>query len=47
MLEAIVLFVFFGTFCLAHFTGERVFVVVCAVAAGIEAVIILIERILR
>jgi len=49
MLEAIVLLVFFASFCLAHFVerDNGLFSVICAVAAGLEAGIILVERILR
>lgn len=42
-LETIVLIVFFASYCLAHFTKERLFVVVAAVAAGVEAVLLLLE----
>lgn len=49
MLEAIVLLVFFASFCLAHFVNRDngLFTVICAVAAGVEAVIILIDRVIR
>ena len=43
MLETIVLLVFFASYCLAHFTKESLFIVVAAVAAGVEAVILLLK----
>ena len=43
MLETIVLLVFFASYCLAHFTKEYLFITVAAIAAGVEAVILLLE----
>lgn len=43
MVETTVLLVFFASFCLAHFTKEPLFTVVAAIAAGVEAVILLLE----
>lgn len=41
-LQTIVLIVFFASYCLAHFTGDRIFAVVAAVAAGVEAILLLL-----
>ncbi len=41
--ETIVLLVFFASYCLAYFTKENLFVVVAAIAAGVEAVILLLN----
>lgn len=42
-METIVLFAFFASYALAYFTKENLFTVIAAVAAGVEAVILLLK----
>jgi hypothetical protein len=42
-IETIVLLVFFASYSFAYFTKEPLFTVVAAIAAGIQAIIILLK----